>query len=136
MGTTNANDGPGRNRGVLRLDCLGVGGDLSGNAGSRVLLEKCAEALLLLVGVRRVPCNLGLDDGHHSHLNIGVDLLGNAPLNGAGLALEKVRDEHLVLGVVVAGRQDVRTLDSLIEVAEDVVDNDNSLGRLGRASYI
>jgi hypothetical protein len=48
-------------------------------------------------------------------------------LNGAGLALEPVRHVNLVLLVVVAVCQNISTLESLVEVAEDVVDDDNGL---------
>lgn len=60
---------------------------------------------------------------------------GNAPLNGARLALEPVRDEDLVL-LPGAGREDVGALDSLVKVAKNVVDDDDSLGGVGRASHV
>lgn len=80
--------------------------ELLGNARRRVLAEEGTEVLLLLVCVGRVP------------------------LNGAGLALEPVGNEHLVLCVFVALGQDVSALDGLVEVAEDVVDDDDALRRL------
>jgi hypothetical protein len=49
--------------------------------------------------------------------------------------LEPVRDEDLVL-LVVAGGEDIGALDGLVKVAENVVDNDNSFGSIGRAGDI
>ncbi len=59
----------------------------------------------------------------------------NIPLDGARLALEPVRDKDLVL-LVVAGGEDIGALDGLVKVAEDVVDDDNSFGGIGRAGDI
>ena len=52
----------------------------------------------------------------------------NSHLNGAGLAVEPVGHEDLVLVVVVAGGEDVGALDGLVEEAEDVEDDDDGLG--------
>jgi len=60
----------------------------------------------------------------------------NIPLNRAGLAEEPVRNEDLVLVVLIAGRENVGALDGLVKVAEDVIDDDNALGGIGRASGI
>lgn len=97
---------------MLGAQGLDEGGELLGNAGRRVLAKEGAQVLLLLVVVGRVP------------------------LNGARLAFEPIGHEHLVLGVVVAGGQDVGTLNGLVEVAKDVVDDDDALGRLIRAGDI
>lgn len=60
----------------------------------------------------------------------------NLLLNGAGLALEPVGHEHLILLMFVAEGEDVGTLDGLVKVAKDVIDNDNGLGSVGGASDI
>lgn len=109
---TYADDGPGLDCGVLGLESVYVGGDLGGDGGGGELLEEGAEILLLLVGV------------------------GWVPLGRAGVALEPVRDEHLVLGMVVASCEDVGALDGLVKVPEDVVDVNDSLCGLGRTGYI
>ena len=57
------------------------------------------------------------------------------PLNGARLPFEPVRDEHLVL-LGIARREDIGALDGLVEVAKDVVDDNNSLGGVGRAGCV
>lgn len=88
---------------MLGAQGLDKGRELLGDTLGRVLAEEGAQVLLLLVVVGRVP------------------------LNGAGLALEPVGHEHLVFGVVTGG-QDVCALDGLVEVAEDVVDDDDALG--------
>ena len=90
--------------GVLGVQGLDESRKLLGDTRRRVLAEEGTQVLLLLVGVGRVP------------------------LNGARLALEPVGHEYLVLGVVVAGGQNVGALDGLVEVAEDVVDDHNTLG--------
>lgn len=46
------------------------------------------------------------------------------------------RNEDLVLVFLVAVRQDVRTLERLREEAEDVVDDQDSLGRSARPGHI
>lgn len=61
-----------------------------------------------------------------------IDLL----LNWAGLALEPVGHEYLILLMVVAEGKNVGTLDGLVKVAEDVIDDDNGLGSVGGASDI
>ncbi len=58
---------------------------------------------------------------------------GNAPLDRDRLPVKPVGDEHLVLLVVVAGGQDVGTLDGLVEVAEDIEDVDDTLLGIVRA---
>lgn len=108
---TYTNDTPGLNVGVLGAQGLDKGRELLGDAVGRVLVEESAQVLLLLVRVGRVP------------------------LNGARLALEPIGHEHLVLGVV-AGGQDVGALDGLVEVAEDVVDDNNALGGIVGAGDI
>lgn len=109
---TYADDAPGLDCGVLGLESVYVGGDLGGDSGGGELLEEGAEILLLLVGV------------------------GWVPLGRAGVALEPVRDEHLVLGMVIASCEDVGALDGLVKVPEDVVDVNDSLCGLGRTGYV
>ena len=94
---------PRLNVGVLSTKGLDKSRELLSNTGRGVLAKEGAQVLLLLVRVGRVP------------------------LDGARLALEPVGHEHLVLGLV-AGGQDVGALDSLVEVAEDVVDDHDALG--------
>jgi hypothetical protein len=53
-----------------------------------------------------------------------------------GLALEKVGHEDLVLVLLVAGCEDVSTLDGLILEAKDVVDDQDSLLCITRTSGI
>ena len=60
----------------------------------------------------------------------------NLPLNGAGLSLEPVWDEDLVFGMVVACGKDVGSLEGLVEVAEDVVDGDDTLLGVRRSSHV
>lgn len=57
------------------------------------------------------------------------------PLNGARVSLEPVGDEDLVLLFVAEG-EDIGTLNGLVEVAENVVDDDNGLGCVGRAGHV
>lgn len=57
-------------------------------------------------------------------------------LDRARLALEPVRHIDLVLLVVIAVGENIGALDGLVKVSEDVVDNDNSLGCIGRAGDI
>lgn len=71
-----------------------------GNLGERVRrgslgLEEVAQLLLVLIGLRGEPGDVG------------------------GLTLKEVRDEDTVL-LLVGGRQDVSTLDGLVEETEDV----------------
>jgi hypothetical protein len=51
----------------------------------------------------------------------------NVHLNGARLALEPVGHVNLVLLLLVAVGENVGTLESLVKVAKDVVDDDNGL---------
>ncbi len=60
----------------------------------------------------------------------------HSPLNRDWVALEKVRYEDLVLLMVVAGREDVSTLEGLVEVAEDIVDDKYPLLGVVRASRV
>lgn len=101
---TYPNDSPALDLGVLFLDGLDVVRDLGGYAGGRVLLEEGTEILLLL---RRV---------------------GREPLDGAGLALEPVRDEDFVFLRVVRGCEDIGALKCLREEPEDVEDFNYALG--------
>lgn len=75
-----------------------------------------------------------------SDLGVAVGRAGqllhmHSPLNRGRIALEPVRDKDFVL-LVLAGRKDVGALDCLLEVTEDVVDDDDSLGGVGRARHI
>ena len=107
-------ESPGLNGGVLRGDGVEVGGDLGGDAGGRVGAEELAELLLLLGGV------------------------GRELLDRERLAAEPVRDEDAVLlrAVLRAAAQDVGALQGLREVPEDVVDDDDALGRVAGAGSV
>lgn len=72
-----------------------IGDAGEGVRGSSLGLEEVAELLLVVVGLRREPGDVG------------------------GLALEEVRHENAVF-LLVGGGQDVGTLDGLVEEAEDV----------------
>jgi hypothetical protein len=73
----------------------------------------------LCVGVR--------DD---SFLLVAKGAKGHLPLDGHGAALKPIRDEDLVLVVVVTAGENIGPLDGLVKIAEDVVDDDDSLGRI------
>lgn len=49
--------------------------------------------------------------------------LGRVPLDRAGLALKPIRNEDLVFVVLVRVCQDIRALQGLVEVSEDIVDD-------------
>lgn len=106
---TYTDEGPRLDLRVLGGDGAQVGGHLGGDAGGRVLAEEGAEPLLLLGGVGR---------------EVG---------EGERRALEPVRDEDPVRLRAAGRRQDVRPLQRLREVPEDVVDADDALGRVGGA---
>lgn len=59
----------------------------------------------------------------------------DAPLDGAGLALEPVRDEHAVL-LGSGGGHDVGALEGLLEEAEDVEDDEDALLGVGGAGGV
>jgi hypothetical protein len=99
---THADDGPVGYGGVLGLGGLDDVGNLLDGLGRRVLLEEAAQVLLLLF--------------------VG----GRVPLDGARLALEEVGDEDAML----IGGEDIGALEGLGEVAEDVVDDEDSLLRV------
>lgn len=61
---------------------------------------------------------------------------GDLLFNRARLAPEPVGHEHLILVVIIAIGQDIGSLDSLVKVAKDVVDDDDGLGSVGGASDI
>jgi hypothetical protein len=61
--------------------------------------------------------------------------LKDLPLNGARLAVEPVRHKDLVL-LVVARSEDIGALNRLVEIAKNVVDDDNPLGGIGRAGRV
>lgn len=96
------------------------------NLGRRVLAEKVSKLLLLVVIIRRVT-GTGwvfsvILQSHSMRQNFAL-----LHLNGAWAALEPVRNENLVLLVSVAKGKNIGALESLIEVAKDVVDHDNGL---------
>lgn len=79
-----------------------------GFGGCGTGLKKVSQFLAFVVGVRRVPGNV------------------------CWVALKPVGHEDLVLLVLVRGGEDIGTLESLREEAEDVVDDQNALfGRRG-----
>lgn len=111
--STYTNTTPLLNTGVLGLGVLQNTSELGDEAGGAILGNKCADSLLLVLGVR------------------------GEQLKGQGLALEGVGHEDGVLVVVVGGGQDVAALDGLVEEAKDVHDDENGLGSiLGRASHV
>lgn len=59
-----------------------------------------------------------------------------SPLNRARLAPKPVRNIDLVLLVSITEGEDISTLDSLVKVAKDVVDDDNGLGSIDGAGDI
>jgi hypothetical protein len=68
--------------------------------------EELAQLLALLLGVRRIPGDVGR------------------------VAVEEVRHEDAVRALVVAGGKDVGALQRLREEAEDVVDDEDAVGGL------
>lgn len=135
MGLAYAEQTPGLDFGVGSLELLNEAGQGISNAARRVLLEEGSQALLLLGGVRRIPGRYWWR-GQISRLVRGrYQWPPNSPANGARLALEPVRNEDLVL-LLMAGGQDVGALHGLVEVAEDVVDDDDALGGVRRAGHI
>lgn len=60
----------------------------------------------------------------------------SVPRDIGRLALEEVWHKDLVLVVLVRGRQDVCALDRLREVAEDIIDEEDSFVGIGRARNI
>ena len=84
-------------------------------------MEESGQVALLLRSVGWIP-------GKSAPLEASMEEARlNLPLNRARLALEPVGDEDTVL-LGVAGGQDVGALDGLVEVAEDVVDQNDALG--------
>lgn len=52
------------------------------------------------------------------------------------LSFQLTRNENLVLVLLVAVREDIRSLERLREEAEDVIDDKNRLGRGARAGHV
>ena len=71
----------------------------------------------------------------HLSIRIGFSLCLQVRVRLGGERLT-VRHEHPVLLVVVAGGEDIGALDRLVEEAEDVKDEDNSLVGIGRTGDI
>lgn len=59
-----------------------------------------------------------------------------SPLDGAGLALEPIGHHNLVLLMVIGAGQDIGALYGLREVAEDIVNDEDALGCVLRASDV
>lgn len=120
--TENTSLGDGR---VLLQNSLDVVRHQAGDLGRRVSSKELAEVLLLLVRVRRVP---GIISQYLANPPLPLKPQPqNLPLNGAGLALEPVRDKDLVLVVGVAEGEDVGALQGLVKVSKDVVDDYDGL---------
>ena len=129
MRVTYTKDGPLFDRGVLRLDGLDELGQLVRHALGRVVAEPLANVLLLLFRVRRIPV-FGLVVRTLAHKDTRV-YSSFSPLNRHRLAVEKVGHEDPVFLIVVASREDVGTLNSLVKVAKDIKhDQDGLFGAL------
>lgn len=106
-GSTYTEDSKAVDLGRRRLDRIRIQRERVRNALGRVIAEKRRQVALLGVVGRRVPVNLGR------------------------VALEPVGHVDAVLVLVVAVGEEIGALDSLVEVAKDVVDdNDGVLGVL------
>lgn len=142
VASTYADDGPRLDRGVFVLDTIHEAEDPVLAGRRRVLLEESTELLLLVLVIGRVPVIAGSDwvrlvaNRSPAIFVFAAGSKGGLPLDWAGLAVEQIRHKHPILGVLVAGGQDVGALDGLVEVAEDVVDDDNALAGIRGAGYV
>jgi len=60
----------------------------------------------------------------------------DVPRDISWVPLEEIRHENLVLVVLIGRGKDISSLKGLGEISEDVIDIENSLGGIGRASDI
>lgn len=130
MRGTYTEDGKARDGRVTVLQGLDIVRDLPCDLWRRIRSEEVTQLLLLFIRVRRVA---GV--GRVSSLTaLGSQLFTRvrccSHLDRARLALEPVRNKDLVLLVIITVRKDICALDSLVEVAEDVVDDENGLGSI------
>ena len=117
---------------VLALDLLDdVGKTADGLGWCTSGLEELTETLALLLLLRSLAVGLSVwnaTSNSYSVRRVVADV--------DGLALEKVRHEDLVLVLLVAGCEDIGTLDGLVLEAKDVVDDQESLLCVTRTSGI
>jgi len=98
---------------VLVADSLDNAGNLANRRRRSALgLEEATKRLLLLRGVWRHPGEI------------------------SGLAIKEIGHEDEVLVLLVRVGENIGALESLIEVAKDIEDEQDGLGRCGRASHI
>lgn len=109
------------------------GGNITRQSSRRtlwhILTKPLTQVPLLFFSIRGVP-NSGLVSGY------SLEWGSTIPFSRARAAVEPVRHEDLVFLVAIAGCQDISPLNSLIKVAENVENSNNSFRSFVWAGHI